>query len=230
MASPAFRAQTHELGSGEQSFTATEPAGSANGDVIIAAVLLEAGTNLSTPAGWTLRAGPVDAGPYTGWIFSIRRGSSAPALGWTWTTNSYFEFHLSGWSGAVASGEYIDDEADGGTTTTNAPNGPAVTTTTTDTTVVSIVMTWAGWGGASAAPSGYTERDAFDGFDVGLADKAVGAPTTEDPGAWGGTNGSDAVWTYTLAIASQAAAAGAANDNTMNAAKNLLRRTSIYRR
>jgi hypothetical protein len=229
MASPAFRAQTHELGSGEQSFTATEPAGSAEGDVILAAVLLEAGTNLNTPSGWTLLAGPVDPGPYLGWLFAIRRGASAPALGWTWTTNSYFEFHLGAWSGCVSSGEFIDAQADGGTATTNAPNGPAVTTQTTDTTVISFAWTWAGWGASSTPPTGYTERDAFDGFDVGFADKAIGSPTTEDPGAWGGTNGSDAVWTYTIALASQAAAA-AANDNTMSAAKNLLRRTANYRR
>lgn len=162
-------------------------------------------TAFSGPSGWTLQASQ-DVGPFTAYIYKLRRTGSAPSYAVSWSTSRYYEWSVQSASGAVASGEFIDAAAAGAVVSTNSINGPAITTLTAETLIYAIAWTWWGWAGSEAAPSGYTKRFAASGYDHGIATKALATATSEDPAAWGNTSGSDATWSYTLAIASVAAA------------------------
>lgn len=184
MASPVFRSNSAGDGTGT-GFTATEPAGAAEGDALLIEILVEDTHSSFTPAaGWEeIRA--QDAGPFTARTYGIRRGSSAPALNFSWVTSRYFEWSISAWSGIVASGDFVESSAVATPNIGTGPTPPPVTTLTADTTVVVIAWTWGGWGGGGATPpSGYTLRYGPTGFDHGVASLAVATATTETPGAW----------------------------------------------
>ena len=217
MASPALRStsQNYNYSTTTTSFTATEPAGAASGDILIATVILAVGSSgFTPPSGWTLIDTRSVDGDFVRWAYWVRRGASAPALGFSWTGANNWEWGITCWSGCVASGNPIESFANNTVASTGTqPDAAAVTTATADTTVVVIGTSWRGFLAPSGAITGYTT--AFNGNDGGntqfahaVAYKAVASAGSENPGAMSNSvGGSDSNEAITIVLASTAGAA-----------------------
>lgn len=210
MTSPTFRAASRNfvIGGAPTDITATEPTGSASGDGLLAALLIEVGGTspgtVNTPSGWTY-IGRSTASAFTVDYFKILRGGSAPTYTFSWTvglngTFGYAELNVIGFSGVVGS-SFVESYSLGSGGTGTQPDPPAVTTLTTDTTVVAFGFSWSGWA-AAASLTGYTSRFGGTTYDaVGLS-KAVAAAGLEDPGLISAADGSNSIAAATFVLAS----------------------------
>jgi len=193
----AFRSQTH-LSSNAGTFTPTEPAGAASGDILFYFVVYDAvsgGAITSEPTGgWTTIA--TWTGPTSGSVtklYWIRRTGSAPGFTFSSVGAAYREAVVSAWSGAGGSGTPYVEQISAARTATTAPDCPAITTTTKNSIVIAFGMGWNGWVGTGGftAPSGYSDGDGGNATgianaDVGVKYKAVAtAGTSENPGIFG---------------------------------------------
>lgn len=194
MASPAFRAITSTQSSGT-GFTATEPTGAAEWDILFWLVgWVGNPTGLSTPSGWTEIGSSVSN--ITVKLYAIRRGSSAPTLTFpTWTGTFDYTQSMIAFSGATRSGAVHEAIASTGernnasypTPTGNGtPNPASVTSLTPNAVIIAFIHDQIGSGGADwSAPSGYTLRTTGSAsWRNGIASKALGAPAADDPGVF----------------------------------------------
>lgn len=203
MAAPAFRAISTAGGSTAANITGTEPTGGAQDDIYVAHLYIESDTAVTAPAGWsntfngtTMMAECNTATrAFRSYAYWIRRGASAPALQWTFSS-SFRGLSIAAYSGALASG----DPWSFGTTAvrddTTAATFPAVSGTTSD---ADEKLVWMGGdfigGSASTQPTGFTERldaGAAPGGDLVAADKdqaAAGATGSITGASYTGANG-----------------------------------------
>ncbi len=190
----------------------TEPTGSADGDIHLAAILIEDTiSGFSAPSGWTLLFA-TDVGPFTYRIYWIRR-SGAPSLGVSWTTSRYWEWVIVASSGGVSSGNAIDASTAGTPTTGVNVDPPAATLVTADTLVYALGSHWSGYGAGVSGPSGWGGTVRFNevGYDQIIASLAVAGTGSNDPGTFGASllGASDSMCGFTIAIASTAGGAPA---------------------
>jgi hypothetical protein len=227
MASPAFATESSGQGSGS-SFTMTAPSGSADGDILYCQVLVETGhASFSAPSGWTDEFNAIDTSAFTVWIYTLRR-AGAPSLGVSWSGTKYWEWMIGRFTGAVASGAYIDTKVAGTPGSYSTVDPPAVTTTTTDTLVICSTAHWAGYF-SNAGPTNYTQFGVGVFINTKAAYRAIGAPATEDPGTFATPGSTDAAVSTTLAIRSQAAGAAATSDPIESGGRRQLRQNPVYR-
>ena len=185
----AFRSKTTNLGTGTN-FTATEPTGATQDDVLFMWVTLGNGiTNYSPPSGWTelyhLQTG---SSPHT-YLYWIRRGASAPSYAVSWTGSVYWEYSVTAWSGTETSGNPYSNASSNTPTTVNPnnPDCPSVNTGVDNAVVIAFGMGWSDTAGGWQPPAGYTGREYNTaGKDVTVASKDVASAGSEDPGAFSG--------------------------------------------
>lgn len=215
MTSPAFGSLSQDFLTGT-SFTATEPSGAADGNGFVLFVVIDdAHSGVNGPTGWT-SVGSSDLGPATTYIYSVRRGSSAPSLDVSWTTSRYSEWLLMRVTGQRAGNDFVEAITFGTPAAGVDINPPSVTTLTADTLIVA--------GGQSAvgtvvntAPTNYTLRSLGDGsFDYVVATREIAAIGAEDPGVFDCTQASSTVCGFTLSIASDAGGGGGGDVATVD--------------
>jgi hypothetical protein len=205
----AFRSKTFAWDNHSvSSFTATEPTGAAQNDILLMFALISGSPTITPPTGWSTAisylAGSTDLSIR---VFWIRRGSSAP--NYTVSINSatnYYEVSVSAWSGVVTSGTPFDAATNATPTSRNPsdPNCPSVTTTVANTVVIAMGIGWNGWNTTESAPTGYTLVEGGingDHNDSAVAYIAKASAGTEDPPAFSGAiGGSGYVAEVTLAL------------------------------
>jgi hypothetical protein len=175
-----FRSKTLTTSTGT-SATATEPAGAASGDMLIA--LCIAGAVISQPAGWTQLF--KDTQGTVNWVVSyVARGASAPNLGWTWSGSVYYELHLIAMQPGVNTVAF-DSVSSAGSKGSSAHDPDPPATVAVKTTSLA-VCGGVNFGAISAwtAPSGYTVRTTnTGGIDAAMCDKSLSASGSENPAA-----------------------------------------------
>ena len=188
MAAPAFRSSANQQAVAS-SFTVTEPAGAASGDIFIGIAYIEANTTFTTPTGWTdlftASSTALDSGSMTTpdtWeskAFWIRRGGSAPSLTFTVGASAYGEARVMAFSGAYSSGDPFSfvSKAVRNTSVLNSPF-PDVSGTT-DTADELLIWIGTNYTGATTwqkptSPGTWTDRGT-NFTDVYLADQSQAA-------------------------------------------------------
>lgn len=185
-----FRSAATAISGVGTSPTATEPAGTVPGDLLLALVEVD-GAAITPPATWlNLFAVTPSSDRYR--VEYLIRGPSAPSFTWTYTGSVYREVHILCFKtpgGAIA----VDSKSTivsgvTGVTTIDPPATIALAGTSlalaiaADSTFTAITV-----------PSGYVKRST-DGFDNVLADKSLGVPGSEDPGTFGGVGAGAGEW------------------------------------
>lgn len=175
-----FRAKTLTTATGT-SASATEPAGTVSGDIIIAFAI--AGAVISQPAGWTQLF--KDTQGAVSWVVSyVSRGGSAPNLGWTWAGSVYYELHLV--TVKPGSGSVLFDavsSAGGKGNSAHNPDPPAVVAVQTTSLAVCGGLNF-GAAGTWTNPAGYVvETTNTGGIDAAMCDKSLSAAGSENPAA-----------------------------------------------
>lgn len=179
---PTFRSLTDQGNAAAANITGSEPAGAAADDILIASLYIESTTTITPPAGWsdsfngTTMVGEVSsAGVFKQYLYWIRRGGSAPALQWLFSS-AYRELVIAAYSGARASGDpfsFGDIELRDNAINAIWPDTSGVTSDANETLV------WVGTniagGAASDQPTGFTERQDINATDTAWADKAQAA-------------------------------------------------------
>lgn len=163
---PTFRALSQAGGTTAANITGTEPAGGAANDVYCAGVYIESDTAITPPAGWsntfngtTMLAECNNAGgAFRLYGYWIRRGGSAPALTWTFSS-SFRALVIMAYSGALASGDPWSFGAPAVRDTAAASTYPAASGTTLDANEMLVwhAASFAG-GTSSTPPTSFTER------------------------------------------------------------------------
>lgn len=152
--------------------TGTEPTGAALNDALFAYVT-QSGSTVATsgPAGWTNEFGAITMGAYHS-VWSIKRGGSAPALGWTPGGGSLIGILIwavqgedtTTWTDAVPTGA---DNASSG-----SPASPSITTATDSALILVGLYTF---GGTLSIPSGFTTDINSSANDMAGAHNTAGA-------------------------------------------------------
>lgn len=185
----------------------TAPASSADGDILYCQILVENGfSGFSGPAGWTDEFGPIVTSAFTVWVYTLRR-SGAPSLGVSWSGSLYYEWMIGRFTGAVATGAYVDTKAAGTPGSFSTLTPPPVTTVTDDTLVIVSAAHWAGYF-ANAGPAGYSQFCQGVFVDTKGAYLAVGAASTQTPGDFASPGSTDAAWSSTLVLRSVSGGGG----------------------
>jgi hypothetical protein len=194
--------------------TPTEPTGAASGDIIFVWIITDkvagGATTISAPDGtWTAVSTTLAGTSSIGRLFWIRRGSSAPTynnFNWNGSVGSYYECHVSAWSGCKSSGNPWDqlgtilNQSVSGAGNVVQLNNP-ITPTVAPSLCVLFSQYWNGNSVAYTAPTGYTlsEGAAAAGEDECGAYKSLATTATETPGTFGGANiGTNDGMGYTL--------------------------------
>lgn len=217
----AFRAaNTAIVGTGTNP-TATEPSGTASGDLLIATYAVDSpGGTPGIPTGWTSLWSGASFGTHFRYnICYIVRGGSAPSLTFTLTGSQYRELSILGLSG-VDGTTPIDSSSTVVSvgSTIILPDPPA--TTAVDSAAMAVVL-MVFWGGAPAsggwtAPTNYTIRATTGSAGYGSATRQLAASGSEDPGKFGGSPiGSDDGVTMTLTLKPSAGGGGGATDKQL---------------
>lgn len=165
----AFRNKTISTFASAANITATEPASAAADDILIAWLYIESDTAVTPPAGWTntfatiamLSECNTASDAFRLYAYWIRRGGSAPALGWTFAS-SFRGIYVAAYSGALASGDPFSFADHQVRDTTAARTIPNCSGTTVDANEMLV------WGAGTFAnptgttvPTGYTSRQAM---------------------------------------------------------------------
>jgi hypothetical protein len=197
--------------------TGTEPSGTAQDDILVAAFFLDNDGGAPTPpASWnTLTGSPqlsVDS-LFQGGVYWIKRGASAPSLTWTWDGDSvYREVIISAWRGVDGTSP-INQSAVTTSGNRGTPDGPAVTPNVNDCAIITVCFHWTGAAsGGWTAPTNYNiDHTTNTNEGLGLARRILsgGSGVSQDPGAWSAAAGTDDCWEVTLALAPSGAAGGA---------------------
>jgi hypothetical protein len=162
----AFRSKTISAFATAANITATEPAGAATDDILIAFLYIESDTAVTAPASWSnsfngttmLSECNTASDAFRMYAYWIRRGGSAPALQWTFASSSRM-IYVAAYSGALASGDPFSFGDHQVRDTTAASTYPNCSGTTSDANEMLV------WGGgtfanptSSTQPTGFTER------------------------------------------------------------------------
>lgn len=165
----AFRQKSISTFATAANITAVEPAGAAQDDILITWLYIESDTAVTPPAGWTNTFASVAmlsecnaaSSPFRLYAYWIRRGGSAPALGWTFAS-SFRGIYVAAYSGALASGDPFSFADHQVRDTTAARTIPNCSGTTVDANEMLV------WGAGTFAnptgttvPTGYTSRQAM---------------------------------------------------------------------
>lgn len=176
----AWRSTSHVAGTGLNA-TPSEPAGTAQNDILIAIFGVSAAGTPGLPAGWTVITNGTEAidGQFDYIIGVIRRGASAPNLTFTTGTSQYREVYIHAISGASTAGNAIDVIEVAARATGNGTGGvdpPQVTTVNDNALIVIAGLCWAGSGGGGwGAPANYTIRgDNTAGNSIANATRSAG--------------------------------------------------------
>jgi hypothetical protein len=163
---PTFRSKTISTFATAANITASEPAGAATDDIEIAFLYIESDNAVTAPSGWSnsfngttmLSECNTASHAFRLYAYWIRRGGSAPALQWTFSSASRM-IYVAAYSGALASGDPFSFGDHQVRDTTAASTYPNCSGTTSD---ASEMLVWAGGTFAnptsSTQPTGYTER------------------------------------------------------------------------
>jgi hypothetical protein len=185
----AYRNKTYTTSSSSTTgVTATEPAGTAQNDIIFAFFVGNGTLTVTPPANWNTLASVAVPNGITVKLYWIRRGASAPSYAFSWDPSSYYELSITSWSGAETTGNPYDTYTVGTPTQASPgnPNCPAVTTTVANTLVLAFGMDWNGFnGGGAGPPTGYTLVEGQTTYmDLAIAYKAKATIGSEDPSAF----------------------------------------------
>lgn len=209
-----FRSKSAVFNTVGTSPTATEPAGAASGDYIVAVYATASGAAPTLPAGWTTLYGPTTQGAFVFRVGVISRGGSAPSYAFTHTGSVYRELHVLCFQPASGTVTLDSQSATGGTGNANGhpPDPPATTAVASASLAVTGGINWGGTITAWTAPIGYTIRsDNSAGNDCVVADKTLSASGSENPGAFAGiVVGSQDYWDgFTITLTESAGGAAA---------------------
>lgn len=202
MAAPSPRTATHVITASGTSVTATEPGSSAANDIMLLWWLVGSGSSARIgPTGWMQLAEFVGSNVY-GQLLITRRGSSPPALGFSWTTAAYSEVGCIAVSGCDTGPLMLHDFAFNMPATRTAPDCPVVQSTVAECLAIAFGMNFTGSSGGATAPSGYTMTAIGDaaGDDLCVATKVVNTASIESPAVFGGSFGSDTVFEATVLL------------------------------
>lgn len=199
-----FRSAATAISGVGTSPTAAEPAGTVQGDLLVALVEVD-GAAITPPANWiSLFAVTPSVIRYR--VDYIIRGASAPSFQWTFTGSVYRELHILCFQHSAGSITF-DSKS------TTVSGSSAVTTIDPPATVAvaasSLALAFAADStfAAITVPSGYVKRS-VDGNDCVCADKSLSAAGSENPSTFGGVGPATGEWwggtaTFTDAAASQ---------------------------
>lgn len=204
MASPTHRSNSTDVVTGTAADPG-DPAGASENDGLVAYYVVEAGhSGFTGPGGVFTLLYSINATAFNLYVYTGRRGSSAPNYAVSWTTSRYCEAKAYAYQGCRTTGSIVDASAEGTPSNADANvNPPQVTTNTIETVVLALVAHWAGWGtGGATAPGSYNLRYGPQGIDNALADRAIATATTEDPGEFSNDGGTDWFVGVTIALAS----------------------------
>lgn len=163
----AFRSASHNTGATAANITGSEPTGAALNDILIAILYIESDTAVTAPSGWTntfagtaaLAENNSASGAYREYAYWIRRGGSAPALAWTFSS-SFRSLSIVAYSGAATSGDpfsFLSTAVrDDGTSSTY----PSISGTTlvSNEMLIWMVESFNTPTGAITVPSGFIQR------------------------------------------------------------------------
>lgn len=179
----AFRSQANSGTGTAANVTGTEPAGAAQDDILIACLYIESDTAVTAPSGWTntfdgvaaLNELEIGSSDYRQYLYWIRRGASAPALQWTFSS-AFRGVSIAAYSGALTSGDPFSFCSLAERDNQSAATFPDISGTTDDANELLI------WFGAcfsnsssGTQPTGFSERLDSAGLVWELADKAQAA-------------------------------------------------------
>lgn len=180
-----FRSAATYIDASGTSATATEPAGAASGDMLVALYSVDKGFSPALPAGWTLKFSEASASKFDVIVGYIARGGSAPSYAFTHTGTHYRFLRVICLQGAAAV-TFDAASASGakGTAQNTNPDPPAVVAVASSSLAICGGIHWAGsTAGGWTPPSGYTIRgDNGAGDDSFFATKSLSASGSEDPG------------------------------------------------
>jgi hypothetical protein len=184
--------------------TATEPTGTASGDIIVALFAVQSGTTHGLPTGWT-QLTTSNNSQFEATLGYIVRGASAPSLVFTVGASTYRELTLDSYRGVDNTtpmdvvGQFL-----GNTLTGTSIDPPAITPSSADTMIVAGGVFWNGNVGGAVAPTNYTRRSgSTNGITVAVVDRLLvgGAGASEDPGTITSTGATTSkVWGFTIAL------------------------------
>jgi hypothetical protein len=154
----AFRASSTGGASGGGTFSVNKPAGTVDGDILIAVCGLDAGTanGMTNPTGWTQVRDDNDAGSVTLGMRILRKVASGEPASWSFTGAGT---DVAVWIGAYSGGDTVTptDGSNGGPVATSTTiTAPTVTPTLTDDLLICAFCD----DGAGAAASNITSMDA----------------------------------------------------------------------
>lgn len=166
-----------------------KPAGTADGDLLIAHAYLESDTNTwaTVPSGWTLAGSIANTGSFTLWVY-WKVASGEPAS-WTWTptTNNWRTITVDAYSGGVTPA--VDVVGTGGQADTVLPasqTAPSVTTIADNDLVTFNYGNFSGTNPTSIGGFATNLRTTFGGVAGGDATKTpAGATGTSNAGGTG---------------------------------------------
>lgn len=206
-AAASYRSGTFDIGNATLgTITEIEPAGCANGDVLVALTNTQntAGSfeTIAAPSGWTTlysgnqkNAGTTCSGgsDCIEWnVAWIARGGSAPNLSWTTAgAGNYFEAYILCFTGVTNTA--LDSQSSAGSSgdALHNPNPPATTAVSASAIAVTGMVTWGGCGtGGCTPPTGYTNPRLSTGDGAAVAYRVLSSAGSEDPSAFtniGGT-------------------------------------------
>lgn len=199
-----FIAKSHVNGT----LTATEPTGTASGDVMVACLDENGGVTAHTgPVGWTQLEQSTYGTANRGSIWFILRGGSAPSLSWTGPLAALVDIDIFTYRGSDQTTP-IDVHTSAVRASSTTPLSPSVTTNVANDLLMAILLNEALNSSTVTQPTGMTSRQ--DGFTVGddifMADLALGAAGATGTKQWT-LNFADATWTVAVAITAPAAGA-----------------------
>lgn len=112
MPSPEFRSKSELIAENSASFTAVEPKGSQQNDVLIAVTLVGCpdgfNSSINYPEDWE-EFGVIRLDDSVLRIYGIRRGENSPDLTWSWGNKAYSEFIVLAYSGIKETNGFIED-------------------------------------------------------------------------------------------------------------------------
>jgi hypothetical protein len=183
-----FRSKSPVFNTNGTSPTATEPAGAASGDALLALYATASGASPTLPAGWTTLYGPTTQGGVVFRVGYLIRGGSAPSYAFTHTGSVYRELHVLCFQGAAAI--TLDSQSSAGatgSTVSHNPDPPATTAVASSSLAVAGGINWGGSVSGWSGGAGYTVRsDNTAGNDCVIVDKSLAAPGSENPAAFSG--------------------------------------------
>lgn len=169
--------------------TVAEPAGAAQGDVLIAfGVATVAGAITQPPSGWTQLFR--DSQGAFSWVVSYaQRGASAPSsMTWGLTGSVYYEVHILALQPGVnvVRLDAVSAAGSKGNADTHNPDPPSVTALAATSLAVAIGANWAG-STVAWAHAAYTIRSTNTAtLDAVMAVLSLGAPGAQNPAAFTG--------------------------------------------